>query len=849
MRKGYHTTFSVEANLKRIRELNVRIFYSKISIFKEIKAMRFFYFLSIFFVCHFVYVSGQTYSCQHGKQLATSTPSLYYSYENLRSDTFDVLKYTIRLEIGNSISKLINGNTTIRFVPKKINPAKIRFDLLKLVIDSVKFGNNNATYTYNDTVASVSLPPNLTLTDTSTVTIYYRGQPKGDASGWGGFYFDNTGGGDYAYNLGVGFAAKPHNYGRVWFPCFDNFVERSKYEFVITSDSARRAYCNGQLTTDVLNGAKRTRTWIMNEEIPTYLASVAVAKYKQVNWSTPTLTGNKAITLAAVAGDTTALKNGFVNLKNCITGFENYFGPYKWNRFGYVLVPFNSGAMEHATNIAYPRAVAGSMQYEASLMAHELSHHWWGDLITCETQEDMWINEGMASYSAFLFQEWQYGKQRYLDGLKRQHDNLLQFLHKKEGGFRAVSGIPHNLTYGDHVYLKGSDIAHTLRGYMTDNAFFNACKYVMQQKERKSINALEFRDLLQTSSGQNLSAFFDNWILNGGWPNFAIDSTRSIPQTSGFYNVVVHVRQRKFGAPQLFTGVPLEVSFFDANRVQHIRNLVMSGAKNSYTFTLPFSPGYTALNYDSKIFDAVSSEVRTIKTVATIGFTLAKATLLVSNKGQDSSLVRIEHHYVAPDGFKNNPYNAVLSDQHYWKVDGILTPGFASRLRFSYDGNKTTSNTNSYMDTLITKTGGDSVVVFYRKNTADDWKLVKYFSKFTSGPKTGIITLDSIKLGEYTFGKFTDSLQFQIGIKEISKADVNWQVFPNPAKQEVQVDLSLLPEQNYWIEAYQNDKLVYSGIARNALLKIETNNWSRGTYIIRVRLGRLSLSAKKVVLE
>lgn len=794
-------------------------------------------------------VFSQEFSCQHGKQHYNTSPGLYYSKENLRSDTFDILKYTIRLEIGNSLTKQIGGNTSIRFVPKKINQSKIRFDLLKLTIDSVRFGTNITPYQYNDTVINVTIPSTLGLTDTSTITIFYKGQPQGDASGWGGFYFDNTGGGDYAYNLGVGFAAKPHNYGRVWFPCFDNFVERSKYDFIITSDSARRAYCNGQLLSDIVVGNKRTRTWQMNEDIPTYLASVAVAKYRQVNWSIQTLSGIKPIILAGVTADTAGMKTGFVNLKNCITGFENYFGPYKWNRFGYALVPFNSGAMEHATNIAYPRAVIGTLQYEATLMAHELSHHWWGDLITCETQEDMWINEGMASYCGFMFLEWRYGKARYLDGLKKQHDNLLQFLHKKEGGFRAISGIPHNLTYGDHVYLKGSDVAHSLRSYMTDNTFFNACKYVMQQKERNSINSIEFRDLLQTASGLNLTPFFDNWVLNGGWPNFTIDSTRAILQQNGFYNIVVHVRQRKFGAPQLFTAVPLEVSFFDQNRIQNVRNLVMSGAKNSFTFTLPFAPIYTAMNFDSKIFDAVSSEFKTIKTTGNNSFSLAKAFLIIANKGADSSLLRIEHHYVAPDPIKNNPYNAILSDQHYWKVDGILAPGFVSKIRFNYDGNKTIGSTYSYMDTLITKYSGDSVALFYRKNAADDWKMVTNASKITFNLRNGVITADTLKLGEYTFGKFSDSLQFQIGLPKRVKAETKLSVFPNPAKDELNIDLREFPNQNYSIELYHSDKLVYTNMARNIVTQIETKEWARGVYTIRVKSGRTQVGSKKVVLQ
>ncbi len=487
---------------------------------------------------------AQEYSCQHGKQAAITATPPYYSAANLRSDTFDVFKYFINLEIGTASNKFIKGNTVIKFAPKQNNKTFIRFDLLKLLIDSVKEGSTVLTYGYNDTILKVNFAATKNINDTSYITVFYHGIPQGDPSGWGGFYFDNSDGANYAYNLGVGFGANPHNYGRVWFPCFDNFVERSRYQFAITSDTARRAYCNGYLLSDVISLPNRTRTWVLNDQIPTYLASVALANYKQVNWTINALNGVKPITLVARGADTTAMKNGFVNLPNCIAGFENYFGPYIWNRFGYCAVPFNSGAMEHATNIAYPKAVLGNMGYEASLMAHELAHHWWGDNITCETQEDMWINEGMASFSAFMFTEWKYGKAAYLNSIRVQHDDLLKKLHKKETGFRAISGLPHNLTYGDHVYLKGSDVAHTLRSYLGDTLFFNACKYLMTQNTLKHINSIQMRDMMQTSSGKSLTDFFNNWVFNGGWPHFAIDSVKVLQQTTGSYTVEVAVKQK-----------------------------------------------------------------------------------------------------------------------------------------------------------------------------------------------------------------------------------------------------------------------------------------------------------------
>lgn len=788
---------------------------------------------------------GQAAPCQAGK---SSQAPIYYCAENLRSDTFDVLTYTINLEIGTTANSLIAGNTEIRFAPKLNNRTYIRFDLLKLTVDSVKENNILLTYTYNDTILKINFPVAKNVIDTSVITVYYKGVPQIDGTGWGGFYFDNTQSAEYAYNLGVGFGAKPHNYGRVWFPCFDNFVERSRYQFNITSDTSRRAYCNGQLISDNISNNKRTRKWVLNEQIPTYLANVALAKYTQVNWTVNTLSGTKPIALVAVDTDTSAMKSGFINLKSCIAGFENYFGPYKWNRFGYCLVPFNSGAMEHATNISYPRAFIGNLAYEADLMAHELSHHWWGDLITCETQEDMWINEGMATFSSYMFLEWQYGKAVYLNKVKTVHDNLLHFLHKHEGGFRAVSGLPHSLTYGDHVYKKGADIAHTLRGYMGDTEFFNGAKFVMQQNAFKSINSNEFKMLMQTSSGQNLNDFFSNWVMSGGWSHFAIDSVRYVQISSTSVDAIVSLKQKLYGAPALHSNVPLELSFFKNDWSRVIKEVVFSGATNTFTINIPYNPVYCALNYDSKINDATSHEVKIFKTAANHNYPLGKIFLQVQNPGVDSSLIRVIHNYVAPDPFKNNPIHHTLSDQHFWKVEGILSPGFVSKARFNYDGTKATAGTYAYMDTLLTIVNGDSVSLFYRENAADDWKLLENVTKFSSGSKTGFIEIDTLKPGEYAFGNIGDTSL--IGVREELKQPLEVKVYPNPAKHKCTVEFKESPKKEYLLSVMDAEgKIILTRVLYAKSTSLEINSLSKGTYFIKLETDRKIVFSQKLLIE
>jgi aminopeptidase N len=194
---------------------------------------------------------------------------------NMRSDTIDVLDYEIYLDITDFDNKIIHGHCRVKFSAKMNDVAGISLDLLQFQVDSVKQGHVHIPFTYNDTLLRADFIDLLDAGDTDSVTVYYRGQPQGDPSGWGGFYFQ----GQYAYNLGVGFEANPHNYGRVWHPCFDNFVERATYQVTVRTTGTKRAYSNGYVLQEIDNTpSEMIRTWRMDDPIPTYFACVGVSR-------------------------------------------------------------------------------------------------------------------------------------------------------------------------------------------------------------------------------------------------------------------------------------------------------------------------------------------------------------------------------------------------------------------------------------------------------------------------------------------------------------------------------------------------------------------------------------------
>lgn len=768
------------------------------------------------------------YSCKHKHH----NPQLYNKASNSRSDTIDVLNYAVNLDITDYANQKIGGYCDVQFVSKLNNISSLDLDLLQMTIDSVVSQGQTLMYVYNDTLLSITLPTVMNIGDTSNVVVYYSGSPQGDPSGWGGWYFQ----GNYAYNLGVGFEANPHNYGRVWHPCFDNFVERATYDFSILTNNGKTSYANGYIVSDQVVGADSlVRTWRMDAPIPTYLACIAVANYTHVyqDYISPVTNDTTPVFLIAQPADTSNMKASFVNLHNAIEAFEIGYGPFLWNKVGYHLVPFNSGAMEHATSIAYPLATAnGALTYE-TLMAHELAHHWWGDLVTCRTAEDMWINEGMASYSERLFLEKVYGYDAYINDIKLNHKDVLHHAHITDGGYYAISGVPHQITYGDHSYNKGADVAHTLRGYMGDSLFFEGLTSFLAANNYSDVDATDFMNHLNTLNGVDVTDFFNDWVFNPGFPHFSIDSVITTGSI-GNYTVNVYVRQKLKAATNFYTNVPLEITFKGDAWESQTESFVMSGQTSSFQFAIPFVPEISYLNGDDKISQAVTGENITITGLGIKDQTYPMFRV-TTTAVTDSAFLRLEHHWVAPDGFKDNllGYRYSLSNERYWRVSGLNNVGYTGTGRIFFNG---TTSSSGYLDNEMVAEVGfneDSLRVFYRSDVASEWEVVEgYFVNTLGSPTDGnaYANIDTLKYGEYTFGWENG----YVDVDELVEKQT-FNLYPNPTKELVNIDLSGFEFGEYTIGLYDmSGKLLKSKITVAAQDFIDVSDLAKGQYLISV---------------
>ena len=760
--------------------------------------------------------------CAQGKKFLTAAPPTFGP--DTRSDSIDIRNTVLLLNITDFGAKEISGTAAIRFTARVDGISEIRLDLLNMTINQVS-PIDSLTWAYDGSLLKINWDTPLNAGQEKQIQIDYHGKPVQDASGWGGFYWQ----GDYAYNLGVGFAADPHTYGRAWFPCFDNFVERSEYFFRITTPADKPAYCNGTLLSQgALPNGNIQRTWVLPNPIPSYLACVAVGPFTSFKREYTGETGPVPVDIAVAPADSNKLRASFEHLPDALAAFEHWYGPYRWNKIGYSIVPFDQGAMEHATNVAYMRnAVDGTLASE-TLMAHEFSHHWWGDLATCSTAEDMWLNEGWAVYSEHLFLEQVYGPARYQDVVRSNFLNVLENTHVKEGGYRAVSGLPHALTYGDHVYKKGAVIPHNLRGYMGDSLFRLGLRTALENTQFDDWSSAELRDQLSTATGIDLTDFFDDWVFQPGFSHFSIDSIRVLlSPVDAPTQIKVFVKQKLRGATHFYQNVPLEFTAVNVFGNRRYHTAVVSGENSTIEFTVPawFGLNNVWLNTRQKLTFARAEQEVVAKTIGTINASPAKMTLNVKNLPYDTALIRIEHHYAMPDTAGTaNPSGFHLSNR-YWTVDALQP--FEAEATLIYDGKGQADQLDAE---LFAQTGPkeDSIILAYRPGPGHPWKEHPNYSKNTIGSaqdRYGVLRPMSLPAGQYTIAKGVGT----VAVQSLERAPLRISVTPNPASARIRIQ-SDEPMEQLQIFNLKGEMVFEKKAVQGKAVEVQTSSWPAGMY-------------------
>lgn len=727
------------------------------------------------------------------------------------ADSIDAIHYKIHISQINFTARTIRASAEILLRPH-LSLDRIPLELKNLTVDSVHLNNSSVAFQRQGEIVRVMSTDMIHPIDTVRVKIFYGGAPFHEQ--WGGFHFS----GNYAFNLGVGFVSDPHNLGKAWFPCVDDFQDRATYEVLVTLPEHMTGIAGGLLTNVTAhdNGTK-TWHWTLNQPIPTYLASVAAGEYALTGSSFQGQEGNIPITIYTRPADTLKVGGSFLNLQQILQQFEARFGPYPFGRVGYTGTAI--GAMEHVTNIAYPHsAINGNLSSEY-LLAHELSHMWFGNLVTCADARDMWLNEGWATFCHHFFRNDLYGADAYRSAMRQTHYDVVKNVHITDGAYFALNDVPGSHTYGKTVYDKGATVVHTLMNYMGETAFFDAVKAYLQEFAFNHASSYDMRDFFSSHSGINLNGFFDSWVFTPGTPHYSIDSVKVNPIGNQF-KTDVFLRYKHKGFQHTGQDNIVELAFLKPDWQWQTDTVHFSGAAGKSSKTTGFEPLMVMLDINDKTADASTSFNGVIRAAGQSNFSQINFTLFV-DAIPDSAFYRFTHHWVAPDTLKTSIAGLRTSPYRYWELNGIFPAGTQMRGRFFY------SNTNNLDGSLI-RSSKDSVVLMYRPSAAFDW--VEIPSIRTGLWSVGYLLTENFQPGQYTFAAWDTQITSNTELNA-SASLLRMRAEPNPSGQKLKLSWDKPLNGTITITDTGGKQISQRKIHLADSVSFEQHGWPPGVYI------------------
>ncbi|MCC6320200.1 MAG: M1 family metallopeptidase [Phycisphaerales bacterium] len=409
-----------------------------------------------------------------------------------------------------------------------------------------------------------------------------------------------------------------HNH--LWFACHDFPNERVSSELIVTVPAPFEAVSNGRLVSvtynpdglsqpppappkpkddgetppaPTLEGAHGTRTyhWLQQKDHSYYLITLAIGRFDVVNVGGPKSDyPGLWMPVYGPLGSGEALRKNFANTPEMVAHFSKLFDyPFPWDKYAQILCRgFSAGAMENtsATTFSEPLARGGGRRGSIDgIIAHELVHQWFGDLVTCKGWENLWLNEGWATMGEALWAERQEGEDGYQSAI--MGDFASTRARSAERSWPAQAGMVNNryrdpdrrFTEGDNVYQKGGSVLHMLRMRLGDDAFFEGTRRYLKRHQHGYAETDDFRLALEEVSGQSLDRFFDQWCRRPGVPSVEIDYSWT-PDSSdgqgeaGTLDVTVEQTQRINGDNPAFAfQLPIYAKFaspIDGRRGEYI---------------------------------------------------------------------------------------------------------------------------------------------------------------------------------------------------------------------------------------------------------------------------------------
>ena len=478
-------------------------------------------------------------------------------------DDYDVIAYDLVMDVDH-VLQMVSGTTTIE--ARVVAADLVTMDLHlspALAVGAVRSGGLPAGFSRSGDVLTVVLDRLYALDEMVSVEVDYSGDPATGANG--AFGWATAEGAPMVWTLSEPYGA------RDWWVCKDLTTDKADaVDIHVTVDDPMYVVSNGNLVDQVPAGPGRTTFhWEERYPIATYLVSLAIHPYLILTDSyEPTAGGPMPVIHYVVPNYQVDAEVGYAVTIQMIENFAAAFGEYPFldEKYGHAHFPWGGG-MEHQT--------CSSMlwwYYGEYLIAHELAHQWFGDLITCATFNHIWLNEGFARWMEAYWAESAYGVQAYRDKM-----NSVRYLGP--GTVYVEDTVNDNIFSGDLSYNKASWVVHMLRFVMGEQDFFDGLLEYRNQFGHGAATTEDLQAVMEGISGLDLTAFFQQWIYGEYFPQYVLNWS---PVTSGD-QITVRVVQNQLNVG-LFV-MPLEIRV--TTNLETVTHRVQNSlAQEWYTFPI-----------------------------------------------------------------------------------------------------------------------------------------------------------------------------------------------------------------------------------------------------------------------
>jgi aminopeptidase N len=468
---------------------------------------------------------------------------------------YDVKFYWLDVEV-DYMSAYIQGNVTMLARVQGQPLSTLVVELYSgLTVEKVLVDGTEKQFIHEGDEMSISLDSPLDTGTLVTSQIFYRGQ---------------TGRGmiseiDIDWAMPVTYTLSEPFYSRDWFPSKMDLEDKADSVHVfITTDYGQKGVSNGILTgTTYFPNGKVRHEWKSNHPIAFYLISLAVSDYVEYNIEAH----------PPGVSDTVFIQNFLYDLPGCVEYYReqidvtisimelfcDLFGayPFRDEKYGHYLWPWGGG-MEHQT-------MTGMGNFEFYLVAHELGHSWFGNYVTCATWQDIWINEGFATYAGYLASEnldpeYADGERDYWFDRAMQEPDGSVYIPAEEAGdaARIFSG---SLSYG-----KGMTLVHMIRFELDNDAvFFQTLRNFISRYANDVATGLDFKEVLEETSGMDFTHFFDQWYFGAGYPIYEVE-WEQVDQT-----VILRSKQTTSSGQTTLFRMPMEYKLFHSGKDTTVR--------------------------------------------------------------------------------------------------------------------------------------------------------------------------------------------------------------------------------------------------------------------------------------